>query len=207
MEEILTYVEDVQVVEYIMSQLISLAISVFTIVCSWKIYAKAGENGWASLIPFYNEYINFKVAKKKELFIPYLIITILFSIAMSILVATGITLLFSVIITFGAVIEFGDIESLVWLVGISGIIATILGIILFVINIKQSIALSKAFNQGTPFAVGLIFMPCIFRAILAFSNDIQYNFDNSYPNNYNNPPPPYTNQSYGYQINDPTQIR
>lgn len=33
---------------------LSLAISVFVIVCMWKLYAKAGKPGWASLVPIYN---------------------------------------------------------------------------------------------------------------------------------------------------------
>ncbi len=39
-----------------------LAISILMIVCYWKIFEKAGEKGWISLIPFYNTYIIFKIA-------------------------------------------------------------------------------------------------------------------------------------------------
>ena len=34
--------------------LISLAMVVFSVVIVWRIFVKAGEHGWASLIPFYN---------------------------------------------------------------------------------------------------------------------------------------------------------
>jgi hypothetical protein len=41
--------------------IICLAISVFAIVCMWKIFAKAGKPGWASIVPFYNLYILFEI--------------------------------------------------------------------------------------------------------------------------------------------------
>lgn len=34
--------------------IISLAVGIFTIVCNWKVYKKAGKNGWEAIIPVYN---------------------------------------------------------------------------------------------------------------------------------------------------------
>ncbi len=39
-----------------------LLITVFAIVCMWKIFSKAGQPGWASIIPFYNSYVLFDIA-------------------------------------------------------------------------------------------------------------------------------------------------
>lgn len=36
-------------------------IAIFSVVVYWKIYTKAGEPGWAALIPFYNLYVQFKI--------------------------------------------------------------------------------------------------------------------------------------------------
>ena len=36
--------------------LIGLLVSLFTIVCMWKIYVKMGEPGWVSIVPFYNNW-------------------------------------------------------------------------------------------------------------------------------------------------------
>lgn len=44
------------------SSIISLAICVLMIVGIWKMFEKAGEAGWKSLIPFYNSYILYKMA-------------------------------------------------------------------------------------------------------------------------------------------------
>ena len=44
--------------------LVLLALGVFLIVCHWKIYTKAGEPGWACLIPIYNLVILLKIVNK-----------------------------------------------------------------------------------------------------------------------------------------------
>lgn len=44
--------------------LVQLAISVLMIVAMWKVYAKAGEPGWAILVPIYNVYVMLKIAGK-----------------------------------------------------------------------------------------------------------------------------------------------
>jgi len=42
--------------------LVALALSVLMIVAVWKVFTKAGEPGWASLVPFYNTYVEFRMA-------------------------------------------------------------------------------------------------------------------------------------------------
>lgn len=41
--------------------LLVLALLVLSIVAGWKIFSKAGEPGWGSLVPFYHSYIEFKI--------------------------------------------------------------------------------------------------------------------------------------------------
>ena len=41
--------------------LFSLAFFAVVIVAQWKTFEKAGEHGWASLIPFYNAYVLFRI--------------------------------------------------------------------------------------------------------------------------------------------------
>ena len=41
--------------------LLSLAFSVFMIICMWKVYKKAGEPGWASIIPIYNIWVLYEI--------------------------------------------------------------------------------------------------------------------------------------------------
>ena len=40
---------------------LSLALAVLGVVAMWKIFEKAGEPGWAAIIPFYNLYVLFKI--------------------------------------------------------------------------------------------------------------------------------------------------
>lgn len=42
--------------------LICLVVGVIGIIACWKIFTKAGEPGWASIVPFYSQYILFKIA-------------------------------------------------------------------------------------------------------------------------------------------------
>lgn len=42
--------------------IIILAICVVMIVANWKLFTKAGEPGWAAIIPFYSNYVLFKIA-------------------------------------------------------------------------------------------------------------------------------------------------
>ena len=46
----------------LIAMLISLAIFVLTIIANWKIFTKAGQAGWKSIIPIYNMVILYKVA-------------------------------------------------------------------------------------------------------------------------------------------------
>ncbi|MEA3266884.1 MAG: DUF5684 domain-containing protein, partial [Candidatus Fermentibacteria bacterium] len=58
------------------SILINLAIAVFLIMAQWKLFVKAGEEGWIALIPIYNAVIMMKIAGKPGwwvilLFVPF----------------------------------------------------------------------------------------------------------------------------------------
>ena len=41
---------------------------VLMIIASWKIFVKAGEKGWKSLIPFYAQYIQFRIGGIPKIF-------------------------------------------------------------------------------------------------------------------------------------------
>jgi len=44
--------------------LLCCALSIFVIVAHWRVYEKAGQPGWACIIPIYNIYIMTKIAGK-----------------------------------------------------------------------------------------------------------------------------------------------
>src|SRR5690242_402661 len=45
----------------------SLLVGVFVGICQWKIFAKAGEPGWAALIPIYNMMVMARIAGRSEM--------------------------------------------------------------------------------------------------------------------------------------------
>jgi hypothetical protein len=53
-----------------------LAISVFMIVCQWKLYSKAGKPGWACIVPIYNTIVLLEIVKKPIWWIALLMIPI-----------------------------------------------------------------------------------------------------------------------------------
>lgn len=50
---------------------------VFYIVCKWKIFQKAGQAGWKSLVPIYNIYIQLKIAKQPAIWLLFFCIPFL----------------------------------------------------------------------------------------------------------------------------------
>jgi hypothetical protein len=70
--------------------LVWLAVVIFMLVAMWKIFTKAGQPGWASLVPIYNAYILCKVAGKPGwwvllLFVP--LANLVFAIMLTVAVA------------------------------------------------------------------------------------------------------------------------
>ena len=45
----------------IFTMLACVAILIALIVANWKIFEKASQPGWASIVPFYNSYVNYKI--------------------------------------------------------------------------------------------------------------------------------------------------
>lgn len=51
-----------------MGSLLSTAISIFSIVCMWMVFEKAGEPGWQAIIPVWNAWVLAKIANKRWTF-------------------------------------------------------------------------------------------------------------------------------------------
>lgn len=46
---------------YTVMMIIAIIVSIISIIALWKIFSKAGEPGWAAIVPFYNNYVLFKI--------------------------------------------------------------------------------------------------------------------------------------------------
>ena len=114
----------------------------------WFIFVKAGQKGWKALIPFYSDYINYKIAWDGRIYLALL----LGSIAGAVL---------------GTVCGWihpalGGVVSFVLNAAVAGAYA-IAGMIL-------QFKMARAFGRNDYFAVGLYFLGNVFTAILAFGD-------------------------------------
>ena len=118
----------------------SAAFYILLVIALWKIFTKAGEAGWKSLIPIYNAYILCKIMK-----VNFWLFVIILPIIIGIV--TGVL--------------FSNNQNA------TTIITAIYSLF---VDIYFSIRLSKAFGKGTGFTLGLIFFPNIFTLILGFGS-------------------------------------
>ena len=169
---------------------INLGTTILVIVAKWKINQKANEPGWAAIVPYYGQYVLFKIAGKAKLFWVTLVLSIVLAISYIVLMCS---VFWSICFVVGAPI---DIQSSLLVVVISAIafIATLIACM--VINIIMIISLAKSFGKGGGFAAGLIFFPIIFYPILAFDKKIVY-MANAYSQPYGQPYNQQYNAQYG----------
>ncbi len=184
---------------------INLAVMVLTIIASWIMYAKAGEPGWAAIVPFYSSYVRFKIAGKKKMFWGYLVATIGIIVGCIILmyeiIASGLSVMTSDYMgsyydsTYGYAGSRIGAHMGMLIFAVILIIAAMIAAA--VMNILCCVGLSHAFGKGAGFACGLIFLNVIFVCIIAFNKNIVYVGDgyNSNNNYYN----PYGSNGYGQQ--------
>ncbi len=123
------------------------------VIGQWKIFEKAGEEGWKSLIPFYNAYILWKIAGRNfiELVVATVIVVVISIVLGSIVAATS-----------SGILGIGIIAGLLYLIYL---------IYLIIVTCEFCDGLSKAFGHGGAFATGLFFMRPIFLMILGFNKD------------------------------------
>jgi hypothetical protein len=169
------------------NNVVSLALWVLMTVALWKIYGKAGEHGWASLIPYYRNYILYKVSGKKNLFWGYLVFSILCVISCIAFVWVFIALIFMALDRTHTFYSEDALAAYGMIMLISLLVLLVCAIAMFVFRILQCIGLTKTFGISGGYAVGLIFLPHIFYCILAFSSSMVYRGENGY----------YANNPYG----------
>ena len=123
--------------------LVTLAIAWFVLqaIADWKIFTKAGEAGWKSLIPIYNVYVEYEICW------------------------TG--LLGLVFVAASLVTGLVDTTNASTVVKVLVVVVWILAMIL---HLMQSIKLSKSFGKGTGFGLVLFFFGPIGRLILGFGS-------------------------------------
>ncbi len=136
-----------------------LVFYIIFIIAFWKIFTKAGEKGWKSLIPIYNTYIMFKIVNMKSWFWYLIAISICAGIMMAVDGYNPWQMTDTQIAAFNYT---AHPMTLIALIGCS--------IIEIVASIIFAYRMSKVFGHGIGYTIGLLFLPCIFWLILAFGS-------------------------------------
>ena len=110
-------------------------------IADWKIFAKAGEAGWKSLIPFYNIFVEYQISWTGLLGLVFIAAT----------VATSL-------------VNTANASNFV------KVLMLIVSLVALVLHFLQSIKLSKCFGKGTGFGLVLFFFGPIGRLILGFGS-------------------------------------
>lgn len=103
-----------------------------------KMFIKAGQAGWKAFIPFYNDYIRFKISWKAAPFWIYLVVLIVF-------------------------FALENTQNLAL-----SLIAAVCGIVMIIMLIKMCIRLAKAFGKGAGCGILLFLFPFIVSLVLGF---------------------------------------
>lgn len=111
---------------------------IYEVIACWRIFKKAGESGWKSLIPGYSNYIRYRISWRP-----------LWFWVSALLLAGSIAL------------ELWGVEGALW----DGISMGI-GAVGTLIHVIRNFRLGRAFGRGVPFCLGLVVFPPLFTLIL-----------------------------------------
>lgn len=119
---------------------IAIALYVLEVIALWKIFVKAGEDGWKAIIPFLNMYVLFKISWEVKFFWIWLACTVLGAI-------------------FTAATDSDFLPA----------IGSLLSLGAYVFTIIMYYYFTKSFGQSAAYTVGFVFLRLIFLLIFAFA--------------------------------------
>lgn len=120
--------------------IIALVFYVLIVVAHWKIFTKAGQRGWASIIPILNLFVLVKLVKRP--------------------------MWWAVVITIGLIVGGAPSDAATVIQVVTAVIALAAAILLIITLFD----LSKAFGHGVGFGLGLVFLSVIFALILGYGS-------------------------------------
>ncbi len=123
------------------------------VITNWRIYTKAGQPGWAAIVPIYHLFVMMDIIRKPR---SWAVIILVLGVAGSVLT--------SLQPAPGSEQDSNLMLSLVQIV-------VSLASIYFSVRLLRELA--RVFGRGVGFTLGLLFLPIIFYPILAFG-DSQY---------------------------------
>lgn len=97
--------------------LVMLAIIVFMVICTWKIFTKAGKPGWAAIIPIYNFIVLLEVVGRPIWWVIAIFASIIPFVGWIITLAVNIIVSIDLAKSFGKSVGFGIVVALFPIVG------------------------------------------------------------------------------------------
>lgn len=136
---------------------ISVAIFVLLVIAYWKMFTKAGEKGWKSIIPIYNEYVAFRLAWKggTKNFLIFLIAGLVAYVPSSAVGASGTDVTADMNPVLAIVILVAAIICLVW-------------------YIRFLVKQAHAYNKGVGCAILTLLFPNIMTLYYGFAKSATY---------------------------------
>ncbi len=134
----------------IFAVVIAIAWYILQVIAYWKIFNKAGKPGWHSLIPVLNTWDEFDLSWNRNMAWCWL----------ALMIVSGI------LNRSNNSAQNGDGSAN----GVLVAIASILGVVLFIMMIICTYKLAKAFGKGFGFFIGLLLLNPIFKLILGFGD-------------------------------------
>lgn len=154
--------------------LIGLAAIVLLVIGQWKVFQKADEAGWKSLIPIYNEYVLACIATRdKRLRTATLACAITVAIC-SIGITGGAISIATPMPTPSTSAAIENINVLGGVTDIASTLMIIAAIVGYVIKAIVNYKLAQAFDQSRSFGILLSVAGPLAMLVLAFDSDIEY---------------------------------
>ncbi len=142
--------------------LLVLAFWVLVIIARWKIFTKAGEAGWKSIIPIYSDYVQWRISWKKiGMFWVMLALVIVGSILMAMSGAYSVT-------AGGDIVASGGGNSIL---GILGGVVILAGAILGLVATYKTM---QAFGHGLGWLILYLIFPNIMLLVLGFGSSTYF---------------------------------
>lgn len=136
--------------------MVGLVLLVLLVIARWKMFTKAGEEGWKALIPIYSDYTLFKLVWNTKSFWIYL----------GAVIATAVFNALNGTYTFvnGQLVAASQGNFF------TSALAFVGSMLVLIYTVLLQIKTALAYGKGMGFAVGLLFLPNIFTLILGFGN-------------------------------------